>query len=124
MGEYKCINMSYLREMSSGDKDFVIDMVSDWLIKSPNYILDLTSAIDSENKDEIRFFQHKLHSSFQIIGALDLAKICAKIEDLALNDADLALILDNASKINPIYKDVVIELNQELKQLNNKLTND
>ncbi len=119
MNKYKYINMAYLNEMSSGDNDFVIGMLIDWKGMLPEYLADLSAAMDNKNKEEIRFSSHKLQSSFQIIGAIDLAKICIEIEELARINADIDEIENSFNKIIPIYNQVLIEVNTALQLLNN-----
>ncbi len=118
MNNYKHINMAYLEEMSGGDKQFVIEMITDCKEKLPAYINELTNAMDKKNIDDVRFFSHKLHSSFHIVGALELATLSGVIEQMAKTHQSTDKIVIEVDKITPIYSQVVTELNEELKRLN------
>lgn len=119
MNNYKHINMAYLNEMSGGDKQFVIEMITDCKEKLPAYINELTNAMDKQIIDDVRFFSHKLHSSFHIVGALELANLTGVIEQMAKTYESTDKIVIEVNKVLPIYSQVVIELDEELNRLNN-----
>ncbi|MFN3445108.1 MAG: Hpt domain-containing protein [Bacteroidia bacterium] len=118
MNKYKHINMAYLNEMSGGDKQFVIEMIIDCKDKLPAYIKELTNAMENANIDDVRFFSHKLHSSFHIVGAIELATLTGVIEQMAKAGEDSLKIEEQVNKVLPIYSQVVLELDEELKSLN------
>jgi HPt (histidine-containing phosphotransfer) domain-containing protein len=110
--------MAYLNEMSGGDKQFVIEMITDCKEKLPAYINELTNAMDKQLIDDVRFFSHKLHSSFHIVGALELATLTGVIEQLAKTHESTDKIVIEVNKVLPIYNQVVLELDEVLKRLN------
>ncbi len=110
--------MAYLTEMSGGDKQFVIEMIIDCKDKLPAYIKELTNAMDNGSKEDVRFFSHKLHSSFHIVGAIELATLTGVIEQMAKMGEDSNKIEVEVNKVLPIYNQVVLELDEELKTLN------
>jgi HPt (histidine-containing phosphotransfer) domain-containing protein len=111
--------MNYLNEMSGGDNQFIIEMITDCKEKLPAYINELTNAMDKQNIDDVRFFSHKLHSSFHIVGALELANLTGVIEQMAKNYEQTAKIIAEVNKVLPIYNKVVIELDEELERFKN-----
>ena len=110
--------MTYLREMSGGDNQFIIEMITDCKDKLPSYIKELTNAMDKVNIDDVRFFSHKLHSSFHIVGSIELTSLTSLIEQMAKAQESTNRIALEVSKVLPIFNQVVLELDEELTSLN------
>ena len=112
MSTYQFIDLEYLTKMSSGDVDFMKELLTDYLEKEPHNFQLLTDAYQTMNFIDMKYYAHKLRSSVQMVGAKALLGKLERIEHLAaLQDASLAIEFDDIAAINA---QVILELKQEL----------
>jgi HPt (histidine-containing phosphotransfer) domain-containing protein len=95
-------NLSYLEEISAGDKDFIADMLRDFVINTPETILEVQSFIDSEQYQEIYKVVHRFIPSFDYVGSDNIKDKLRQIESHAkLNQ--------NINEIRSIFEVIKIE---------------
>lgn len=118
MNRYQYIDLDYITEMADGDVVFVIEMINDYKTKIPEYIADLNKAASDKNTDEVKFYAHKLASSFMMMGAKQLNEIAVKIEHNIKGSMAIEQLLAELRKMDELFMNVRKELDEELILLN------
>ena len=79
------INLSFLDEMACGDPDFRNEMITLFIEKIPNQIIQIEEAFNSNDNDTARILAHNMKSSLDIFMLEDLSNCVSIIEkDAAL----------------------------------------
>ncbi len=107
----KIINLSYLIEVSKGNKTFVKEMIDLFLSENPEEIKSLDNGIRTKDYELIKNTAHKLRSTIPFIG---LDKIIepevSEIETLAANKSDLEKIQQLFVKVKETCEKACCEL--------------
>ena len=73
-----------IREMGGEDGDFVLNnIIQMYLETTPSYLQQIETAIATSDPDSLRRASHSLGSSSATLGALNFAKLCKEVENLA-----------------------------------------
>jgi HPt (histidine-containing phosphotransfer) domain-containing protein len=107
----KLIDLSYLTELSKGNKLFVNEMIGLFLSENPEELKSLELGIAEKNFHNIKMAAHKLRSSIPFVG-LDkiIENDVSEIEALAANKSDLKEIEKQFLKIKDICEKAYLEL--------------
>lgn len=103
--EYK-IDLTYLRDVSSGSNDFMIEMIELFLQQTPAYFEQLNQLIIDENWSKAAEIAHKIKPTLAFMGADAAKDRMAEIENYARN-------LTNTDAIAPLFKSLN-EFSEEL----------
>ena len=117
MNKHQYIDLSYINGMADGDTAFVIEMIKDYKLIIPEYIADLDNAASDKNTDEVRFYAHKLASSFMIMGAKQLHEIAIKIEHNIKDSMTIEQLVAELKTMHEVFIKVIHELDEELNML-------
>lgn len=94
--EFK-IDLSYLRDVSSGSNEFMIEMIELFLDQTPGYFEQLNQLISDENWPRVAEIAHKIKPTLAFMGADTAKDRMAEIEANARN-------LTNTDSIAPVFK--------------------
>lgn len=94
--EFK-IDLSYLRDVSSGSNEFMIEMIELFLDQTPGYFEQLNQLISDENWPRVAEIAHKIKPTLAFMGADAAKDRMAEIEANARN-------LTNTDSIAPVFK--------------------
>lgn len=78
-------DLTYLKEVSKGNDDFMLDMINIFLSKTPETLQIIEDAIAVSNWEQVGFYAHKLKATYAYMGMLDLKEELIKIEKSAKN---------------------------------------
>jgi|SRR6185437_10528165 len=107
----KVIDLSYLNEISKGDKNFIKEMIDIFLSETPEEIKQLEEAIAKTNFEKIRAVCHHMKSTVPFVGLdIVIGKELAEIENLALERKGIEIIVANFSKIKTTFQQAYQEL--------------
>lgn len=116
--EFK-IDLSYLRDVSSGSNEFMIEMIELFLEQTPAYFEQLNKFIAEENWARVAEIAHKIKPTLAFMGADAAKESMANIESKARS-------LTNTNSISPAFKSLyvfseelynkLIEVKKELAQ--------
>jgi len=81
------IDLSYLRELSGDDNEFIADILSTFLEENPKDLASTQEAMDNKDIPQIGKLAHKMKSSFQMLGIEDARALAFQIEQSAKSDA-------------------------------------
>ena len=94
--EFK-IDLSYLRDVSSGSNEFMVEMIELFLDQTPAYFEQLSQFIAEENWPKVAEIAHKIKPTLSFMGADAAKEKMAEIETNARN-------LSNTDSIAPVFK--------------------
>lgn len=116
--EFK-IDLSYLRDVSSGSNEFMIEMIELFLEQTPAYFEQLNKSIAEENWARVAEIAHKIKPTLAFMGADAAKESMADIESKARS-------LTNTDSISSAFKSLyvfseelynkLIEVKKELAQ--------
>lgn len=95
------INLSYLRDLSGDDSEFIIDILNTFLEENPKDLEATQVAINSGDVVQVGKLAHKMKSSFQMLGLEEIRALAFKIEQNAKKEEA------RASEINAWASDLI-----------------
>jgi HPt (histidine-containing phosphotransfer) domain-containing protein len=104
-------DLTYLKEVSKGNDDFMLEMIDLFLTKTPETLLILEAAINDMNWDQTGFYAHKLKATYAYMGMHDLKEILVKIEKNAK-------ILSELESIPALFKKLKTRTQPAMQEIN------
>lgn len=92
------IDMAYLQDMSGGDHDFIIEILSTFLETSASLLDAMEAAARSGDSQKAVYVTHTLKGSLRSIGADSLASLCNDLEHIA-RAGDMARFSELSDKV-------------------------
>ncbi|MCC9135077.1 Hpt domain-containing protein [Pontibacter silvestris] len=83
----KVCNLTYLKKMSSGNKDFVQEIIKLYLKQAPVELAKLQKAITTDDQEAVKVIAHKLKSSASMLGADSIVLRLKRLEALTVSEA-------------------------------------
>lgn len=111
----KSYNLSYLNEISGGDKDFITDMIQTFVNNSPNEIADLEHYAEAGEWDKLGEYAHKFAPGLQFMGVVSLRPVINQIEDFAFKRNNLDKIPELIVRLKAECSQVCDELRETYK---------
>jgi signal transduction histidine kinase/DNA-binding response OmpR family regulator len=92
-GNGSVIDLSYLQDLSSGNKDFENQIIRQFIKQVPEEIISLEQAIHQKDFVAMRSLAHNMKSSVSYLGLMhELGPMLQEIENQAVNETDLSII--------------------------------
>lgn len=111
------VDLSYLRDVSSGSNEFMVEMIELFLEQTPAYFEQLDQFIKDGNWPKVADIAHKIKPTLAFMGVDAAKENMAEIEHKARN-------LQNTDEIGPafkILKALSTELFSKLKEIKDEL---
>ncbi len=96
----KSYNLSYLKEISGGDEEFILDMIQTFIENTPIEIATLRNYIKEEKWDLLGENAHRFAPSLQFLGLVSLRPVINQIEDFSFNRKNLDQISSLIDKLD------------------------
>ncbi len=113
------IDLSYLKEVSSGSSEFMVEMIELFLDQTPGYFASLDEAIKDKNWIKVAEVAHKIKPTLAFVGA-DLAKeSMGEIENKARNETDLESIPQTFNQLYSFTDELFALLREARQELEN-----
>ena len=97
--------------------------LSEYLNNTLSNIDRLGHAIAAEDDERVKQFSHKLKGSAGNIGALKLSSVCAKMQNLAVEDEQIDNLRGLFKEIQDTYQETRVALNDYIAQLEHSRVN-
>lgn len=97
------LDLSYLNEISDGDKEFIADVLNTFLEEMPKDMAEMSNAITENNVIMVGKMAHKTKSTLHTLGLNELKEMALKIEQTA--------------KSNPTHTDIVPWANEFMQHI-------
>jgi len=114
---YEYIDLDNISEIADGEREFIEEIVNNYLRTYPGYLDEMDSALQSGNHEKIFFCAHKLKGSFSFIGSAKLASLAEQIEDRCKDKGDISGFLPLFSEMKTLAEKAKSELGLALAAL-------
>lgn len=111
------IDLSYLKEVSSDNNEFMIEMIDIFQAQTPGYVESLSSAILEKNWSKIAEMAHKIKPTLSFMGVEEAKEEMASIETRARNQEDYEGIVADFKKMQDILEVIYVKLEEKKKEL-------
>lgn len=115
----KYIDLDYLKDFARGDKAFILDMITVFLIQTPELLETMRIALANRNWESLRGAAHKMKPSMTFMGIKELENIVALIEEYSATETSLELLPELISKVKLVCDAAILELENEKKCFTN-----
>jgi len=113
--EYKHLDLSYLAQMTGGDKNFEEELLNDIKKQLEESIDEIKKSLANNDLERVRALAHKLKSSVNIFGMKEMRDIFKDIEMSIKENRDLDKIPALVDLLSEKYVECRKELEQALK---------
>jgi len=111
----KHIDLTYLKQLSNGSNEFIIEMISVFMEQTPIEISNLEKYLEEKDWKSLRAIAHKMKPSFSFMGIKELDALIKLIEEYAANETNLELLPEMIAKLKKICYEAIKELEIEQK---------
>jgi HPt (histidine-containing phosphotransfer) domain-containing protein len=111
------IDLTYLRDVSSGSNEFMIEMIDLFLDQTPAYFDQLNDLISEENWPKVAELAHKIKPTLAFMGADSAKERMAEIETSARNLSDTESIGPTFKSLKDFSGDLFSRLTEVKKEL-------
>ncbi len=111
------IDLSYLRDVSSGSDEFMVEMIELFLDQTPAYFEQLNQLIGEENWSKVAEIAHKIKPTLSFMGADAARESMANIETNARNLTNTETIMPAFKSLYDFSGDLFIKLAEVKKEL-------
>ena len=111
----KKIDLSYIYDISDGDREFIKEMLETFLKITPENINEIEVAQKNNNWKEVGRLAHKLKPTLMLIGDESLSKKINNLEKDAKNEVDTSQLPAKISEIKELCEFSVSDIKDLLK---------
>ncbi|MBC7655465.1 MAG: Hpt domain-containing protein [Oligoflexus sp.] len=111
------IDLSYLQELASDNKEFMIEMIEIFLLQTPNYVAVLEEGVVSKNFKTIADSSHKIKPTLTFMGVDSAKETITNIESWAKNEENYERILSDFNSLKETFKTIYIKLEEKKAEL-------
>jgi HPt (histidine-containing phosphotransfer) domain-containing protein len=106
----KLYNLDQLREIASGNEDFVHKMINMFLDVTPELLNRISAGLQIQDWEEVKSAAHKMKPSLDMMGINSVHTTIRAIEERAKNQTNLEEIPDLYFKLEEILQSVFEQL--------------
>jgi HPt (histidine-containing phosphotransfer) domain-containing protein len=106
----KLYNLDYLNEISSGDKDFILDMLKDFVEGSPYNMSEIERLANLHDWENLYKIVHKIIPSFEFVGAEFLNNDLKNLEHFSKTKENTEQIPQLIAKIKIFCNQLVTDI--------------
>ena len=118
MTNKKVTDLDYLRDISTGDDQMVIEMIEVFLEGYREALNDMRELNEEENWEELRARAHKFKPNLAYMGISKGTEKILKLEELAKSNDSSPDIDSTIADLSSICEEASNELHQELQKMN------
>ncbi len=111
------IDLSYLKEVSNDNTEFIVEMIDIFLAQTPDYVLILNNAIAEQDWSKIAEMAHKIKPTLGFMGADSAKGAMSSIESRAKDKQDYEGIVNDFQKFKEDFDLIFSELKEKRKEL-------
>jgi len=114
---YATINLTYLREMASGDSSFMEEIMDMFIQQTPENLTKLREYTVKKQWPEVKSLAHKMKSSVILVGIQELEDIFVNLQKEALGSNPEKVVPPLVERAQALCAVAIAELKTELKAL-------
>lgn len=111
------IDLSYLKEVASGNIEFMVEMIDIFLDQTPGYLSNLNEAIENKNWQKIAESAHKIKPTLGFMGIESAKETMAEIELNARKQEDFENIVLKYNQMQDVFKTIFVKLEEKKQEL-------
>lgn len=111
------IDLSYLKEVSSDNNEFMIEMIDMFQAQTPGYVEALSAAVAEKNWKRIAEMAHKIKPTLSFMGIEVAKEEMASIENRARNQEDYEGIVADFENMQDVFEVIYEKLEEKKKEL-------
>jgi HPt (histidine-containing phosphotransfer) domain-containing protein len=111
------LDLSYLKDVSSGSSEFMIEMIDLFLAQTPEYFENLAQFIKDENWVKVGELAHKIKPTLAFMGADSAKESMVEIENKARNLIDTESISASFKELHDFSAILFKKLKEVRKEL-------
>jgi HPt (histidine-containing phosphotransfer) domain-containing protein len=111
------IDLTYLKEVATGDTEFIIEMIDIFLLQTPGYVEQLTAAVDQKDWIKMADLSHKIKPTLAFMGVESAKNTLQEIETKSRNQEDYDGIVSEYNKMIPVFKVIFLKLEDKKIEL-------
>jgi HPt (histidine-containing phosphotransfer) domain-containing protein len=111
------IDLSYLKEVATGDTEFIIEMIDIFLLQTPGYVEQLTAAIDLKDWTKMADLSHKIKPTLAFMGVESAKNTLQEIETKSRNQEDYDGIVSEYNNMKQVFKVIFLKLEDKKIEL-------
>jgi HPt (histidine-containing phosphotransfer) domain-containing protein len=111
------IDLSYLKEVATGDTEFIIEMIDIFLMQTPGYVEQLTAAIDLKDWTKMADLSHKIKPTLAFMGVESAKNTLQEIETKSRNQEDYDGIVSEYNDMKQVFKVIFLKLEDKKIEL-------
>jgi HPt (histidine-containing phosphotransfer) domain-containing protein len=115
--DHRYINLDYLKEMSGGKKELMLEMIGIFNSEVPGYLDRMNLYLEEENWDSLGKLAHKARASASIMGMHELVNELIGLERLSKEKKDTEKYSSYILNIEKKFHSAIEELNLISKTL-------
>ncbi len=112
----KHINLSYLKQLSNGSNEFIVQMISIFMVQTPEATNLMDKHLKSNEWKLLKGVIHKMKPSFSFMGIKELETIAISAEKYCETETDLDKLPGLIQRIKEVCSEAINELEEEKKQ--------
>jgi PAS domain S-box-containing protein len=113
----KNTDLEYLRQLSNGSKEFIVQMISIFQEQTPQAIQTLEQSLVKQDWIALRATAHKMKPSFGFMGIKSLKELIVNLEEEAEKGANPEGMREKIATIREVCNQAIVELEQEKNAL-------
>ncbi|MCX6294846.1 MAG: ATP-binding protein [Bacteroidetes bacterium] len=115
--QYKCIDLTYLNDLSDGKKEFMIPLIDAFLTEAPKMLEKMNVYVREKKWQDLQNIAHKMKPSIAIIGIKSIKVTVELVEQYSKEKTNLELLPAMIENITLICSAAILELKEEIKKL-------
>lgn len=114
------IDLSYLREVASDNIEFMIEMIDIFLAQTPEYVDQLTLAVDQKDWTKMAELAHKIKPTMSFMGVESAKETLGEIELKSRKKVDYDWIVKEYDSLKGVFKIMFVKLEEKKIELLNE----
>jgi HPt (histidine-containing phosphotransfer) domain-containing protein len=111
----KYIDLDYLKQISNGSNEFILQMITVFMEETPNEIKNLENHLKNKDWPALKATAHKMKPSFSFMGVKELEENIHAIETNCAEGKNLDQLPGLVERIKNTTSEVIEELEKEKK---------
>lgn len=112
----KHINLSYLKQLSNGSNEFIVQMISIFMVQTPEATSLMDKYLQNNEWKLLKGVIHKMKPSFSFMGIKELETVAVSAEKYCETETDLDKLPELIHRIKEVCSQALNELEEEKKQ--------
>jgi HPt (histidine-containing phosphotransfer) domain-containing protein len=111
------IDLSYLEDITGGDKEIMVEMITLLLEETPTHLQTIASSFAHKNWQQLASASHKIKPMLLYVGLTDLSDITKELEAIGKSEEGIEKLPGLISRLQTGFKAVIGDLQEKVREL-------